>query len=53
MKIRQWERIFFNIKEEDLLKARKAGGALADYLQSSPEWQPVYNDGLAEIFIKK
>jgi hypothetical protein len=48
-----WEKIIFNIKEEDLIKAQKDSFALRDYLTASPEWQKVYDDGLAEIFIKK
>jgi|WetSurMetagenome_2_1015567.scaffolds.fasta_scaffold04666_6 hypothetical protein len=48
-----WERIFLGIKEENLIKAQKENLALHDFLVASVEWQKVYDDGLAEIFIKK
>jgi hypothetical protein len=51
-KIYWWEKRFFGIKEENLLKSQKASEVLADYLRSSPEWRSVYSDGLAEIFIR-
>ncbi|MDD5527406.1 MAG: hypothetical protein PHO56_00295 [Patescibacteria group bacterium] len=53
VKIHWWEKAFLGINEENLLKAQQENLALADYLAISPEWQEVYNDNLAEIFIKK
>jgi hypothetical protein len=52
-KIHWWEKAFFGISEEKLAEAQKEGFALRDYLRGSSEWQSAYNDGLAEIFIKK
>jgi hypothetical protein len=53
IKIHWWEKMIFMIDENSIIKAQKTGLALRDYLAASGEWQSVYNDGLAEIFIKK
>jgi hypothetical protein len=52
-KIRQWEKILLGVDEKDLAEAEEKSSVLHDYLLSSPDWQLVYTDGLAEIFIKK
>jgi hypothetical protein len=53
LKIHWWEKIFFDINEKKLAEAEKKGFTLRDYLLSSPDWQTVYNDGKACIFVKK
>jgi hypothetical protein len=52
-KIHWWEKIFFGISEEKLLKAQKSDTAFKDYFLNSPDWQKVYGDGLADVFLKK
>ncbi|MFA6994815.1 MAG: hypothetical protein WC249_00150 [Patescibacteria group bacterium] len=48
LKIKKWEKIFFGIKDGELV----AHNDLRDYLSSSSDWQPVYRDAIAVIYKK-
>jgi hypothetical protein len=52
-KIHWWEKEFFGITEEKLVEVQKEEADFRNYFLNSPDWQDVYNDGLAEIFVKK
>jgi len=43
---KKWEKIFFNIKDEDL----KVKNSLRSYLDSSEKWQVIYKDNTAKIY---
>jgi len=43
---RKWEKIFFNIKDEDL----KAHNGLRVYLEESSSWRVIYEDQTAKIY---
>jgi hypothetical protein len=53
IKIHWWDEFIFLVNEKEITNSQKASLYLRDYLASSNEWQSVYNDGLAQIFIKK
>lgn len=46
---KKWEKIFFGIKNEELI----ARNHLRDYLLASKDWQPIYYDATAVIYLKK
>lgn len=52
-KIRWWEKIFFGISEEKLSEAQKGDVDFRNYFLNSSDWQKVYGDGLADVFLKK
>jgi len=49
LKAKKWEKIVFGIKNKDLV----AHNYLRDYLRASQDWQPIYNDATAVIYLKK
>ena len=49
VKAARWEKFIFGIKDEEL----KVHNYLRDYLLSAPDWQPVYYDQTAIIYVKK
>lgn len=52
-KIHWWERRFFGVSEEKLEEAQKGDVDFRNYFINSPDWQAVYSDSLADVFLKK
>lgn len=46
LELKRWEKIFFNIKNEDLLTKN----FLRDYLDSNQAWELIYSDNVANIY---
>jgi hypothetical protein len=46
LKAKKWERIFFGIRNEELI----AHNYLRDYLATASNWQPIYSDQTAIIY---
>ena len=44
--LKKWEKIFFNIDDEDV----KISNYLRDYLAASENWQLIYQDSVAQIY---
>jgi hypothetical protein len=48
IKIRNWEKVIFGIRDEDLATVNN----LRDYLLSAADWHPIYYDPTAIIYVK-
>ncbi|MFA5131666.1 MAG: hypothetical protein WC467_04635 [Patescibacteria group bacterium] len=49
LKFKKWEQIIFRLKENQ----NETPNYLRTYLESSPEWQKIYRDPFASIYLKK
>lgn len=49
IKIRRWEKIFFNLKESDFVTTN----FLREYLASSSDWKLVFKDELSVVYARK
>ncbi|HTX87332.1 MAG TPA: hypothetical protein VMC41_04700 [Candidatus Nanoarchaeia archaeon] len=47
-----WEKLIFAVNENNVSADVKKSFILLDYLNSSPAWRSVYDDGTAEVFVK-
>ncbi|MDD4902562.1 MAG: hypothetical protein PHE24_05505 [Patescibacteria group bacterium] len=52
-KIPWWEIWYFNLNMEQINSDIKKSFSFLEYLRASPRWRSVYNDGLAEIFVRQ
>lgn len=48
LKVKKWEKIFFRLSDEDL----RVDNYLRGYLNSTPDWEIVYQDKTATIYIR-
>jgi hypothetical protein len=49
IKAAAWEKFVFSIKDSDL----KAKSYLREYLEGNSDWQKIYSDQTAAIYVKK
>ena len=51
-KLNWLDKIFLGLSDAQVSNATKKSFVLLDYLRASPDWQSVYRDDVAEIFVK-